>query len=226
MSLLRLDNVYKSYGNYEVVRALSFEIAKGTALGLFGPTGCGKTTVLRMIAGLDRPDAGTIELNGEVASGNGRFIPPGDRRIGMVFQHLALWPHLDVERQIDFVLKARYRDKVARRQRLEWLIEKAQLGHRRQSIPSELSGGESQCLAIARALANDPQLILVDEPGAHLHASLRVQMLDWLTDLRREGLTIVLVTHDAAELRAYCDRAIDMSAQPYTEVILSTRTSF
>ncbi len=225
MSLLRLDKVCKSYGRDEIVRGLSLELAKGEALGLFGPTGCGKTTVLRLIAGLDRPDTGIIEIDGEVASGNGQFMQPGDRRIGMVFQHLALWPHLNVERQIEFVLKERYRNKTARRQRLDHLIEKAQLEHRRRNLPSELSGGESQCLAIARALANDPKLLLVDEPGAHLHASLRARVFDWLTDLRHDGLTIVLVTHEAAELRTYCDRAIDMSAQPYKEV-LSARTSF
>jgi len=215
MAYLRITDLEKSFGGTPALRTVSIAVDRGTALGLFGPTGSGKTTLLRLIAGLDEPDAGQIELDETLVSGNGRFVAPRDRNLGMVFQDLALWPHLNVQRQLDFVLKETYKNRAARETRLNKLIIRAALTTQRHKRPAELSGGEAQRLAFARALANDPKLLLLDEPFAHLDATAKSSLIQWLQELKRDGTTILIASHDQAELTQLCAEILNMNEHPY-----------
>ena len=215
MAYLRATDLSKTFDGVDALRGVSLAVDRGAALGLFGPTGSGKTTLLRLIAGLDRPDSGHIEVDEKIVSGNGHFIAPRDRDLGMVFQDLALWPHLDVQRQLDFVLKERYTNRASRETRLDELIVRADLESQRRKRPAELSGGESQRLAFARALANEPKLLLLDEPFAHLDATSTRSLIKWLHELMGSGTTIVVASHDHRELARLCGTILDLCEDPY-----------
>jgi iron(III) transport system ATP-binding protein len=205
MSEVRLQGVSRSFGPTRAVVDLSLEIREGELVSVLGPSGCGKTTLLRLIAGFERPDGGTVTVAGVELSGPGTFVPPERRRIGMVFQDYALFPHLTVERNVGFGVSQRSgeeREALTRR-----TLELVGLQHRRSRFPHELSGGERQRVALARALAPEPRVVLLDEPFSSLDATLRA-------DLRREvelilrdaGATALLVTHDQEEALSLGDR--------------------
>jgi iron(III) transport system ATP-binding protein len=184
---------------------VSLEVRAGELVAVLGPSGCGKTTLLRLIAGFERPDSGSIEAGDERVAGNGSFVPPERRRVGMVFQDYALFPHLTVERNVAFGLERRPR--AERRTLTRTTLELVGLQHKARRYPHELSGGERQRVALARALAPEPEVVLLDEPFSSLDASLRA-------DLRREvelilrdaGATALLVTHDQEEALSLADR--------------------
>ncbi|MCA9493984.1 MAG: ABC transporter ATP-binding protein, partial [Myxococcales bacterium] len=167
--------------------------------------GCGKTTTLRMIAGLEAPDAGTLRIGDTVVSAPGVFVPPERRGLGMVFQSYAIWPHLDVLRNVTFPLeRAGARDAEARALELLKLVHLEGLEHRR---PDQLSGGQQQRVALARALVADPKVLLLDEPLSNLDARLRAEVRDEIRALaKKDGITTVLVTHDHEEAFAVADR--------------------
>jgi iron(III) transport system ATP-binding protein len=204
MSSLELRNVSHAYGRHVVLSDLSFSLAEGTIGCLLGPSGCGKTTVLRAIAGFETIDGGEISLEGSVVSRPGYNVPPERRRIGMVFQDYALFPHLSVADNIAFGLH--HAEAAERRMRVEELLVTVGLTGAGGKFPHELSGGQQQRVALARALAPKPQLLLLDEPFSNLDVELRERLSLEVRDiLKQAGITAVLVTHDQHEAFAVAD---------------------
>jgi iron(III) transport system ATP-binding protein len=213
MTGLSLVSVSKSFAASRAVSDVDLDIASGEFVALLGPSGCGKTTLLRLIAGLERPDNGSIIFDGTVVASREHFVAPEDRHLGMVFQSYALWPTMTVAENVGFGLRVRRwprrkrDDAVARVLRL---VKLEGLGDRR---PSQLSGGQKQRVALARCLALEPRVILLDEPLANLDPHLRTAMLDELKRIHREvGATFLLVTHDQAEAMQAADRIVVMNA--------------
>lgn len=196
-------NIQKRFGDVQVVRDLSLSVTTGQIMALLGSSGCGKTTTLRMIAGLEQIDGGCIEVDGDLVAGAGRHDPPERRRIGMVFQDYALFPHLSVARNVAFGLG---RGGDARR-RVEKSLELVGLGGFGDRMPQDLSGGQQQRVALARALAPKPRILLMDEPFSNLDPELRISVRGEVRDILREaGATAVLVTHDQEEALSMADQ--------------------
>ncbi len=205
---LRTLALTKRFGDVVAVDSVDLDVRPGEFLGVLGPSGCGKTTLLRLVAGFERPDGGGIEIGGRVVAGPRRNVPPEARRIGMVFQEAALFPHLDVSGNVGFGLPRRGRE--ARVAELVALVGLAGLQRR---MPHELSGGQQQRVALARALAPDPALILLDEPFNGLDATLRAQLRVEVREiLRSAGATSLFVTHDQGEALEISDRVAVMRA--------------
>ena len=202
--LLEVENLRHAYGQHEVVRGLSFSLARGAIGCLLGPSGCGKTTVLRCIAGFEGIREGEIRLAGKVVSGGGVMLPPERRRVGMVFQDYALFPHLPVSGNIAFGLHAMAApERVARVAQLAQLVG---LSASLDKYPHEISGGQQQRVALARALAPRPELLLLDEPFSNLDVDLRERLSLEVRDIiKASGATAVLVTHDQQEAFAMAD---------------------
>ncbi len=202
--LLELKSVTQSYATELVLRGLSFTLAEGEIGCLLGPSGCGKTTVLRVIAGFEPIAGGEIVLNGERVSAPGFVLPAEKRRIGMVFQDYALFPHLDVAANIGFGLRALSR--AGRARRVEELLQTVGLAGSGRAYPHELSGGQQQRVALARALAPRPDLLLLDEPFSSLDVALRERLsLEVREILKQQGTTAIIVTHDQQEAFAMAD---------------------
>lgn len=202
--LLQLNNVRQAYGEQVVIHDVSLILQKGQIGCLLGPSGCGKTTALRSIAGFERISAGEILLDGICVSNASFCMPPEQRRIGMVFQDYALFPHLDVAGNIGFGLHRL--TKPERERRVDEMLKIVHLTSLSKRYPHELSGGQQQRVALARALAPRPTLLLLDEPFSNLDVSLREQLSREVRDiLKDQGITAILVTHDQAEAFAIAD---------------------
>jgi iron(III) transport system ATP-binding protein len=203
MPLLSLKTISKRFDSTPAVADISLDVERGEFFGLLGPSGCGKTTTLRMIAGLEKPDAGTIEFDGRDITN----LPAERRGFGMVFQNYALFPHLNVAENVAFGLRARHRPSAEIKERVKSALELVQLpGYEKRRV-DELSGGQQQRVAIARAIAIEPALLLFDEPLSNLDVTLREETRGELRELvGRLGLTAVYVTHDQEEAFALCDR--------------------
>lgn len=210
---LRVTGVTRSYGNRAAVNDLSLEVDSGESLVVFGPSGCGKTTLLRLIAGLERPDAGEIWLDGRVVARPGRnVVPPHDRQLGFVFQDLALWPHLTVRQNLDFVMGSARTSRTGRTERARDVLALVRIDALADRHPHELSGGEQQRAALARALAGRPKLLLLDEPFSSLDPDLRATLREEVGRLQRAlHLTSMYVTHDREDAVALADRIVEMS---------------
>ncbi len=194
-----------AYSEKSVFENLDLSIKSGECLALLGASGCGKSTLLRSIAGLFKPSAGEIHVAGKMVSGNGVFIPPGQRQIGLVFQDYALFPGLNVEKNIAFGLHGRPENEIGKR--TKELIKMVGLVGLENRLPAELSGGQQQRVALARALAPKPGLILLDEPFANVDTALRQQLGESLRDiLMLENASAMLVTHDRNDALALSDR--------------------
>jgi iron(III) transport system ATP-binding protein len=209
---LTLTDVTKRFGPHRAVDGVSLEAAAGEALVILGPSGCGKTTLLRLISGLEVPDAGEIWLDGRKVAGARRsIVPPHQRGIGFVFQDLALWPHLTVRRNLEFVLqsaKVPRAEQISRTRDILGLLRIEQLDAR---YPHELSGGEQQRVALARALVARPRVLLLDEPLSSLDPDLRTALRNELARLQRAlGVTMVYVTHDREDAAVLADGVIEM----------------
>ena len=204
MSHLNLDRIDLAFGNNVVVRQLSLSLEKGRIGCLLGPSGCGKTTVLRCIAGFERLAAGSIRLDGEIVSTPTHMLPPERRRIGMVFQDYALFPHLSVADNIAFGLHRM--PAAAQRQRVDELLALVGLSAQGGKFPHEMSGGQQQRVALARALAPRPSLLLLDEPFSNLDVELRERLSYEVRDIiKAADTTAILVTHDQHEAFAVAD---------------------
>lgn len=208
MSTLRLRGVAKSYApsraNDEPVRVLlsaDLDVEQGSLVAVLGPSGCGKTTLLRIVAGFDRPDSGTVELNGVTIAGPGVHVHPERRRIGVVPQEGAVFPHLSAAANIGFGLT-----RGSRRARVAEMLDLVGLGGMGRRMPHELSGGQLQRVALARALAPEPALVLLDEPFAALDTALRASVREQVREaIRAVGATALLVTHDQEEALSVAD---------------------
>lgn len=206
---LVLEGVTKRYGSTVAVESIDLTAAPGELVTLIGPSGCGKSTTLRLVAGLERPDEGTIRIAGEVVADRRHFQQPEQRRVGLVFQDHALFPHLSVAQNVAFGLNSLPRGE--RRSRVAEVLDLVRLGHLAERYPHELSGGEAQRVALARALAPRPAVVLLDEPFSSLDESLRAQVrADTVAALRETGTTGMLVTHDQTEALAVGDRVVVM----------------
>jgi len=204
MNLLEVEGLRHGYNGHEVVCGLDFVLPRGAIGCLLGPSGCGKTTVLRCIAGFETVRAGRIRLNGTVVSGPGVMVSPEKRRIGMVFQDYALFPHLSVAQNIAFGLAGLAR--AGREARLREMAELVRLEESLGQYPHELSGGQQQRVALARALASRPELLLLDEPFSNLDVELREKLsLEVREIIKASGATAILVTHDQHEAFAMAD---------------------
>jgi sulfate/thiosulfate transport system ATP-binding protein len=193
----------KHYGDFAALDNVDFEVPAGSLTALLGPSGSGKSTLLRAIAGLDQPDTGTVTINGRDVTG----VPPQQRGIGFVFQHYAAFKHLTVRDNVAFGLKIRKRPKAEVKEKVDNLLEVVGLAGFQTRYPNQLSGGQRQRMALARALAVDPQVLLLDEPFGALDAKVREDLRAWLRRLHDEvHVTTVLVTHDQAEALDVADR--------------------
>lgn len=216
MTSITLSHISKSYGSGgpKAVDDLSLDIAHGEFLCLLGPSGCGKTTTLRMLAGLEHPSEGSIAMGEKtiVSVSSGIFVPPEKRELGLVFQSYALWPHLSVEENIAFGLKLKKVGKAERDARITEVTEKLGIAQYRSRYPNQLSGGQQQRVALARMLALNPSVILLDEPLSNLDAKLRLEMRAELRRIHKElGSTIVFVTHDQWEAMTLATKIAVMS---------------
>ncbi|NDV11871.1 ABC transporter ATP-binding protein [Crenobacter caeni] len=220
--LLVFESVSHAYGVARVIDDMSFTLHDGEIGCLLGSSGCGKTTVLRAIAGFEPIAAGSIRLGGRLLAGDGVSVPAHEREIGMVFQDYALFPHLNVEDNVGFGLSALPR--AERRARVEAMLDLVGLGAEARRYPHELSGGQQQRVALARALAPRPRLLLLDEPFSNLDVDLRERLGREVRDiLKHEGVSAILVTHDQHEAFAVADKVGVMQggrllqwATPYT----------
>jgi iron(III) transport system ATP-binding protein len=200
--MIRLDGVTKRFGDVRAVDSASLCVDRGEVVALLGPSGCGKTTLLRLIAGFEHPESGTVKVAGRLVAGAGTWVPPERRRVGMVFQDYALFPHLTVSENVGFGLKRRMR--ASRVPELLAIVGLDGLGGR---YPHELSGGQQQRVALARALAPSPELVLLDEPWSNVDPFLRETLRAEVAEIIRPlGVTVVLVTHDREEAFSLADR--------------------
>lgn len=210
---IEIRDIHKSYGSTEVLKGVSLSVEKGELLAMLGPSGCGKTTLLRIIAGLETADSGEVYCEGrQVLEEN-----PEARRMGFVFQHYALFRHMNVFENIAFGLRARPRasrpadDEI--RRRVHALLDIIQLDWIAQRYPDQLSGGQRQRVALARVLAVEPRVLLLDEPFGALDAKVRVELRHWLRERHADlGVTTVFVTHDQEEALDVADRVVVIDA--------------
>lgn len=212
MSSIRFQSVHKILGDRQVLQDLSLEVGPGERVAILGPSGCGKTTLLRLAAGLIAPDQGRIEINGIPVAEDGRnLIEPEDRQVGMVFQDLALWPHLTVSGNLAFGLKVKGTPKQERLSRIHEMLQLVHMESQAHARPAQLSGGEQQRVALARALVLQPKILVMDEPLSSLDEDLRAELRSEILKWHREiGFTLLYVTHDRGEASTMGQRILTM----------------
>jgi ABC-type Fe3+/spermidine/putrescine transport system ATPase subunit len=201
MTLFQYQKVSKRFGEQATISDFPLAIEQGESLVLFGPSGCGKTTLLRMLAGFVAPDTGSILIQGKIAARDGKILlAPEARNLGMVFQDLALWPHLTVYGNLEFGLKARGLPQVERRRRIEETLKLLKIDRYASAKPHQLSGGEQQRVALARALVMRPLALLMDEPLSSLDEELNLRLRREIVRLQQTlEFTLVYVTHSRSD---------------------------
>jgi sulfate transport system ATP-binding protein len=206
---ISVRNVSKSFGDFDALKDVTVDIPAGSLTALLGPSGGGKSTLLRVIAGLEQPDRGTVEIAGEDSTS----LPPQRRNVGFVFQHYAAFKHLTVRRNVAFGLEIRKRSKEEITRRVDELLQLVHLEQFADRYPAQLSGGQRQRMALARALAVEPQVLLLDEPFGALDTQVRKELRAWLRRLHDEvHVTTVFVTHDQEEAMEVADRIVVINA--------------
>jgi len=205
MAILKVKNLSKNFGKVKAVQGVTFEATEGKVLSLLGPSGCGKTTTLRCIAGFENPDQGEIYLDNRKITP----FPPEKRGIGMVFQNYALWPHMTVYGNLAFGLQIKKVPKNEITKKVKKVLNMVQLDGYENRYPRQMSGGQQQRIAMARALVFEPEIMLLDEPLSNLDAKLREEMRFQFTELQKSlGITAVYVTHDQAEALVISDKIV------------------
>jgi iron(III) transport system ATP-binding protein len=200
--MLKLENISKSYKRKKVVSDFSLKVEEGDFLVILGPSGSGKTTLLRLIAGLETPDAGEIFIDNKLVSSGRNIVSPNKRELGMVFQDLALWPHMTLKENIVFGFKAKKISKEEINNKVDKVLKLVHLDEHYKSYPGELSGGERQRLALARSLVLEPKVLLLDEPLSSLDPLLKDKMIDLIKEIYEKfKITIVYVTHEQTEAK-------------------------
>lgn len=226
---VEMKHINKSFGDYQAARDISFGVEQGKLVALLGPSGSGKTTILRMIAGLEHQDSGDVVIEGKVVND----IPAGERGIGFVFQNYALFRYMTVYENIAFGLKVQKKPKEQIHKRVMELVQLVGLEGLEKRYPDQLSGGQRQRVAFARALAPNPQLLLLDEPFAAIDAKVRKELRSWLKEMiAKVGITSIFVTHDQEEAVEVADEIIiinegslEQMGAP-TEIYKKPKTSF
>jgi sulfate/thiosulfate transport system ATP-binding protein len=222
---IEVRNIVKRFGDFKALDDVDLHVESGELLALLGPSGSGKTTLLRIIAGLEWPDAGSISFDGENALARGA----GERHVGFVFQHYALFRHMNVFENVAFGLRVQPRairmNEAGIKKRVNELLDLVQLGWLADRYPSQLSGGQRQRIALARALAIEPRILLLDEPFGALDAKVRKELRQWLRDLHEEiHVTSIFVTHDQEEALEVANRVVVMDKSA-TRCCTSSRTA-
>src|SRR5437762_5383617 len=207
MAYLELQNLHRDFGATKALNGIDIALGEGEFLSLLGPSGCGKTTALRLVAGFDRPDQGSIVVDGKDVT----HVAPNKRDMGMVFQAYSLFPNMTARQNVDFGLRIRGRDKADRRKRVDDLLDLVGLAHAADRYPHQLSGGMQQRVALARGLAIEPRVLLLDEPLSALDAKVRVQLREEIRRIQLElGITTIYVTHDQEEALSVSDHVAVM----------------
>jgi len=215
MSYLSISHVTKQFGETVVVDNFNLDIERGEFVSFLGPSGCGKTTTLRMVAGFETPTSGKIMLDGTDITGKA----PNQRNVGMIFQSYALFPNMTVAQNIGFGLRVRKESDAVVKQRVEEMISLINLETHASKYPYQLSGGQQQRVSLARALANRPQVLLLDEPLSALDAKIRVSLRAEIRSIQRSlGITAIFVTHDQEEALSISDRIVVMNAGEMEQV--------
>ncbi len=207
--MIRTEKLSKSYGDHQAVTDVSITLERDSILVVLGPSGGGKTTLLRLIAGFEQPDRGSIEINGERVSSTGRIVAPNQRHLGMIFQDLALWPHMTLFNNVAFGLRRHQFSKAVIAEKVEAVLNQVSLHEHKRYFPHQLSGGEKQRLAIARALVTTPSYLLMDEPFNSLDPILKNEMMELLKSIKEQfQIGIIYVTHNLDEALSLADRII------------------
>jgi iron(III) transport system ATP-binding protein len=204
--MLKTKNITKSYKNVEAVKGVTLHVPPGEVLAILGPSGSGKTTLLRLIAGFERPDAGIVSIEGIDVSSSMKMIAPSKRKLSMIFQDLALWPHMTVKQHIEFVLKKDKLPKNILDSEITTILDHVSLNGHNSRYPHQLSGGEKQRLAIARALASHVNYLLMDEPFSSLDSMLKEDLQQLIIELKNNlHMGIIYVTHNIEEALVLAD---------------------
>ena len=213
MSTVEFKNIKKSYGSVEVVKGFNLNVEDGEFVSFLGPSGCGKTTCLRMISGLEENTSGKLLIGGDVVScpEENIFLSPEKRKVGMVFQSYAVWPHLNVFENIAYPLKIQKISKSEIKDRVDEVMDVVELSGLGERMPNQLSGGQQQRVALARGLVARPRVLLLDEPLSNLDAKLRDKMRIDIRNIQQKlNFTCVYVTHDQLEAFTMSDRILIM----------------
>lgn len=207
MSDIEISQLTKTFGSNRVLSNVNLHIKKGEFVAVLGPSGCGKTTLLRTIAGFEQLDAGSISIGGRIVSSPHQFVPPEQRNLGIVFQNYALWPHMSVSDNVGYSLKIKKIASDERNHRVNQALKTVEMLHLAHRRPADLSGGQRQRVALARCLAQNNNIVLLDEPLANLDVNLRSSMEEEFSQFHRStGASLFYITHDQAEAMALADR--------------------
>lgn len=208
--MITFENVSFAYGKKKLFEEISFSISANKLTCLLGSTGSGKTTLLRLIAGLEIPTHGTIYMSGKVVAGKSAFVPPAERKVGLLFQDLALWPHFTVFKNISWGLENRKASDA--QEKVFDMLDTFNIRSLAGRYPHELSGGQQQLVALARSLVLEPQILLFDEPLSNLDTRMKTVVLRYILELKQQGnMTLVYVTHDHRDAEQLADEIILLS---------------
>lgn len=217
--MLKTENITKSYKNVEAVKGVTLQVPPGEVLAILGPSGSGKTSLLRLIAGFERPDEGTVSIDGIDVSLPMKMIEPSKRKLSMIFQDLALWPHMTVRQHIEFVLKKNKLPKDVLNSEITTILNHVSLNGHNSRYPHQLSGGEKQRLAIARALASHAKYLLMDEPFSNLDSILKEELQDLVIELKNSlQMGILYVTHNIEEALVLADTIAVMNKGMFEQI--------